>query len=92
MTGRRGINLAVDPGPAPLHPRDGRAEQRLGPGAQVVVGVLVQVEPERLGVFVRVTDGEPAAARWTSSSCARSRSAAASCGGSWARPGRSYAG
>jgi len=28
--------------------------------AQVVVGVLVHVERERLGVFVRVPDGEPA--------------------------------
>ena len=55
------LHLAVDPGPAALDPGEGHAEQRLGPPAQVVVGVLVQVERERLGVLVRVADGQPAA-------------------------------
>src|ERR1700747_2906359 len=59
VTGHRGVHLAVDPGPAAPHRRYRRAEQCLGPAAQVLVGALVQVERERLGVFVRVSDGEP---------------------------------
>ncbi len=60
VTGHVGVQLTVDPGPAFAHLRDWPAEQRLGAGAQMVVGVLVNVEGERLGVFVRVADGEPA--------------------------------
>jgi hypothetical protein len=59
MTGR-GVHFAVDAGPAALDSREGRAKQRLSPGAQVIVGVFVHVERERLGVFVRVSDGESA--------------------------------
>ena len=51
---------AVDARPAPAHTRQRRAQQRLRPAAQVIVGVLVHVEGERLVVLVRVADGEPA--------------------------------
>ena len=58
--GQRRVDLAVDARPAALDPGDGPAEQRLGAGAQVIVGVLVHVEGERLGVLVRVADSQPA--------------------------------
>ena len=66
MTGYRRVpgclrdDFAVDAGPAPLDTGDRRAEQLLGPGSQVVVGIFVHVERERLGVLVRVADGQRA--------------------------------
>ena len=63
MTGRQRVlqgYLAVDAGPAPLDTRDRSAQQCLGPAPQVVVGIFVDVERERLGVFVRVSDGQRA--------------------------------
>ena len=52
--------LAVDAGPAPLGPRQRRAEQLLGLAPQVVVGVFAHVERERLVVGVGVADGQAA--------------------------------
>src|SRR5271165_2815823 len=37
ISGHAGVHLTVDPGPAFPHPWDRPAEQRLGPGPQVVV-------------------------------------------------------
>ena len=47
-----------------MHLRNGAAEQRLRPGTQVTVGVLVDVERENSCVSPTVS---PSSARWTSS-------------------------
>src|SRR5229473_1953694 len=53
-------HLAVYAGPPPPRRRQRRPEQLLSPGAQVIIGRLIQVEGERLVVGVRVADREAA--------------------------------